>query len=106
MSEITRFVADTESQQRLLLDIPSFTLRKKLSNEVKVVFAGLQVFTNFTRCSNQFEVEKGKSFKQNFKKDQEAEKGTQKRGFEFTPKKGPGPSEFRDLDSPRNVLGF
>lgn len=64
MREILEFLCNENSERKKLFEIASYTLKKKLSNEIKIRYAGKAVFSNFLRGSTTFEVEKGRDFPQ------------------------------------------
>jgi hypothetical protein len=64
MKEIDEWVYDTNSEEKLVLMIQSYSLKKALAKEVTNVYKGTGVFTDFTRASSELFVKKTKTFKQ------------------------------------------
>jgi len=101
------FLCDDLSDRKLTFEIPSYTLKKKLSNEIKIRYSGKSVFSNFLRGSTQFEIEKGREFPQG--QFQKGERGTQHKGVEITPTRANFSTTTRLKEqyvSPCEVLGF
>ena len=64
MNQIVGFLCDELSDRKLTFEIPSYTLKKRLSQEIKIRYNGKSVFSNFLRGCTKFEVEKGRDFPQ------------------------------------------
>ena len=64
MKQIDEWVYDTNSEERLVFQVQSYSLKKALAKEVTNVYKGTGVFTDFNRSSSETLVKKTKTFKQ------------------------------------------
>jgi len=64
MEQIETWVYDQTAERRLILEIPSYSLRKALSKAVTRQYRSTGVFTDFNRDVAQTTIKKNKSFKQ------------------------------------------